>query len=99
MRGARVAAQSATAGPAGVREAAWSPDGRRLATSWFDAIWTMTPEGRDGKRLIAKPGGWITERDPAYSPDGKTIVFAANSNGQFDLWTAPAGGGSATKIT
>ncbi|HET9371248.1 MAG TPA: gamma-glutamyltransferase [Vicinamibacterales bacterium] len=95
---AQVAAQSA-AGPAGVREAAWAPDGRRIATSWFDAIWTMTPEGRDARRLIAKPGPWITERDPAYSPDGKTIVFAANTNGQFDLWTVPAGGGAASRIT
>ena len=37
----------------GVREAAWSPDGKRLAITWFDAIWTVTPEGRDAKRVVS----------------------------------------------
>jgi gamma-glutamyltranspeptidase/glutathione hydrolase len=83
----------------GVREAAWSPDGKRLAVTWFDAIWTMTPEGKDQKRLVTKPEGWATERDPAWSPDGKTIAFAASTNGHFDVWTAPAGGGQPKRIT
>jgi len=83
----------------GVREAAWSPDGRRLAVTWFDAVWTMTPEGRDAKRVVTKPDGWISERDPAWSPDGRTIAFSANTNGQFDVWTAPASGGSARRLT
>ncbi len=83
----------------GVREAAWSPDGKRLAITWFDAIWTITPDGRDGKRLVSKPDGWVSERDPAWSPDGKTIAFAASTNGQFDVWTASAGGGTAKRVT
>ena len=84
---------------AGVREAAWSPDNRRIVVSWLDAIWTMTPEGRDARRLVPKPGGWIAERDPAWSPDGRTIVFAASAGGEFDLWAAPAGGGAARRLT
>ena len=70
---------------AGVREAAWSPDGKRVAVSWFDAVWTMTPEGRDARRLAPKPEGWIVERDPAWSADGKSIAFSASTNGQFDI--------------
>ena len=31
---------------------AWSPDGKRIAVTWFDAIWTMTPDGNDAKRLV-----------------------------------------------
>jgi gamma-glutamyltranspeptidase len=84
---------------AGVREAAWAPDNRRIAVSWLDAIWTMTPEGKDARRLVSRPGSWIAERDPIWSPDGRTIVFAANTNGQFDLWAAPAGGGQARRVT
>src|SRR3954470_19725683 len=70
----------------GVREAAWSPDSKRLVVSRFDAIWTMAPDGRDAKRVVSKPGDWIAERDPEFSADGKTIAFSASTNGQFDLW-------------
>jgi gamma-glutamyltranspeptidase len=86
-------------GPAGIREAAWAPDSRRIVVSWFDALWTMTPEGRSAKRLVSKPGPWITERDPAWSPDGRQIAFAADENGQFDLWVVPAGSGEPRRLT
>jgi gamma-glutamyltranspeptidase len=82
-----------------VREAAWAPDGRRIAATWFETIWTMTPEGRDSRRLVPKPAGWAAERDPAWSSDGKSIAFSASTNGQFDLWIAPAGGGPARNVT
>jgi gamma-glutamyltranspeptidase len=92
-------ATDASASTAGVREAAWSPDSKRLAVSRFDAIWTLTPDGRDARRLVPKPGDWITERDPDWALDGKAIAFSASTNGQFDLWTAPAAGGAATRVT
>ena len=90
---------SASTVPTGVREAAWSPDGRRLAVSRFDAIWTMTPDGRDAKRLIARPGDWVAERDPAWSPDGQSIAFSANSGGEFDVWIVAGNGGTARRFT
>jgi gamma-glutamyltranspeptidase len=86
-------------GPAGVREAAWAPDGRRIAAAWFDAIWTMNPEGRSPRRLVSRPAGWVSERDPAWSPDGRSIAFSADTDGQFDIWVAPASGGDARRIT
>ena len=36
---------------------------------------------------------------PAWSPDGKRIAFMANRDGQYDLWTVPAGGGTASRLT
>jgi gamma-glutamyltranspeptidase len=87
------------AGPTGVREAAWSPDSKRLAASWFDAIWTMTPDGKDTKRVVSTHGEWTSERDPAWSPDGQSIAFSAETGGEFDVWVAPAKGGTARRLT
>src|SRR6187549_697651 len=90
---------AAIAGPSGIREAAWSPDGKRLAASWFDVIWTMAPDGKDAKKLVTKPENWIAQRDPAWSPDGKSIAFSASTDGQFDIWIAPAAGGATRRVT
>src|SRR5262245_5244263 len=98
-----IAQQASSQEPAaittGVREAAWSPDGKRIAATWYDAIWTMGPEGKDPKRLVAAPQGWAAERDAAWSPDGKSIAFSASTNGEFDLWIAPSNGGTPRKLT
>jgi gamma-glutamyltranspeptidase/glutathione hydrolase len=83
----------------GIREPAFSPDGKRLAVSWLDELWTMSPEGRDEKKVITRNGGWLSERDPVWSPDGRSIAFSADSNGQFDLHVVPSGGGAARRVT
>jgi gamma-glutamyltranspeptidase len=86
----------------GVREAAWSPDGKRIAVTWYDAIWTMTPDGKDPKRLVAaaqRSDRWGAERDPVWMPDGKSIVFSVSINSEFSLWSAPVGGGLPTALT
>jgi gamma-glutamyltranspeptidase len=100
MADGRAPTQSPAAhGPSGVREASWSPDGKRLAVSWFDEIWTMSPDGRDQKRVVSGTNDWIAQRDPAWSPDGRQIAFSVNTTGQFDVWIAPANGGAARKVT
>jgi gamma-glutamyltranspeptidase len=93
------ASQEPAAVTTGVREAAWSPDGKRIAATWYDAIWTMGPDGKDPKRLVAVAQGWAAERDPVWSPDGKSIAFSASTNGEFDIWIAPANGGQARRVT
>ena len=39
--------------PVGVQEPAWAPDGKRIAVSYLDRIWTMTPDGRQAKAADA----------------------------------------------
>jgi gamma-glutamyltranspeptidase len=100
--GAFVRAQTASVSP-GVREAAWFPDGKHIVVSQFDHLWTMTPDGKEQKRLtITPPAGLAaaltSERDPVVSPDGKTIVFAGETNGQFDIWSVPVTGGAAIRL-
>jgi gamma-glutamyltranspeptidase/glutathione hydrolase len=82
----------------GMRDPSFSPDGKKIVVSWLEAVWTMTPDGKDQKR-VSSGGGWVSERDPVWSPDGTQIAFAADTNGAYDIYVAPASGGAATKVT
>ncbi|MDR1641463.1 MAG: biopolymer transporter Tol [Clostridiales bacterium] len=78
-----------------------SSDGQSIAVShgtWEDGlsrIYTLPLAGGD-PRLITPIGpsylhGW--------SPDGKTLAYCAERNGQFDIYTIPAIGGTETQLT
>ena len=45
----------------------------------------------------------ITEKSPSYwhgwSPDGKTLAFVGQRNGDFDIYAIPAAGGEETRLT
>src|SRR6186713_3429437 len=66
---------SAQTGPAGMRDPAWAPDGKRLAVVILDRIWMTAPDGRDARELTRVAE---SEREPAWSFDGKRIVFVAD---------------------
>lgn len=78
-----------------------SPDGKRIAVSHG------TKE--DGKsRIYTVPitGGvprLITPLAPSYlhgwSPDGKTLAYCAERNGEFDIYTIPVEGGEEKRLT
>lgn len=78
-----------------------SSDGKKIAVSHG------TKE--DGKsRIYVMPieGGTprlITPMAPSYlhgwSPDGKTLAFCAERNGEFDVYTIPVDGGEETRLT
>ena len=71
----------------GMQEPAWSPDGRRLAVSYLDRIWTLTSEGRQGKALTTGDNARV-EREPSWSPDGQRIAFASDTGKGFDIVVA-----------
>jgi Tol biopolymer transport system component len=78
-----------------------SPDGKTLVISdqsqpdRKSRIYTLPIDG--GKPLL------ITEKAPSYwhgwSPDGKTLAYCAERDGEFDVYTIPAGGGVETRLT
>ncbi len=78
-----------------------SPDGTQLAISdnsqdKHDSLVYLVPIGGGAPRRI-------TQNSPSYwhgwSPDGKTLAFVGQRNGDFDIYTLPADGGSASEGT
>ena len=98
-----LSAQTTT--PRGARDPAWSPDGKRLAFSYFDRIWIAGPDGKNGKPLRpvddarSRSESSAIERDPQWSADGKSIVFAIDRGEGFDVAIVPANGGDIRSIT
>ena len=81
----------------GIQDPDWSPDGRRLALSFFDRIWISDPDGRGGRAL--RPESPAAERDPAWSADGRRIAFAADTGDGFDLFAGGADGRDVRRLT
>ena len=78
-----------------------SPDGTQLAIS------DQSQENHESLvYLVPFAGGTprrITKNSPSYwhgwSPDGKTLAFVGNRNGDFDIYTIPVTGGEETRLT
>ena len=78
-----------------------SPDGRQLVISdqsqadRRSRIYTLPVAGGAPKL--------ITETGPSYwhgwSPDGRTLAYCGERNGEFDIYTIPVGGGAETRLT
>ena len=81
----------------GVQDPAWSPDGRRLALSFFDQIWIADQDGGSARPLTAD--GTAVQRHPAWSPDGKSIAFAEDSGTGYAIVVVSADGGSRRAIS
>ena len=59
-------------------------------------LWTVSRQGGVAQRLTAGQG---FETDAAFSPDGETIAFSGEYDGNTDVFTVPATGGVPKRIT
>ena len=59
-------------------------------------IWMAPRTGGAASPLASPPG---QESYPRFSPDGKTIAFVGNYDGNRDLYTIPAAGGLPSRVT
>ncbi len=80
---------------------AYSPDGGEVAyfrpeVGSSGDLWVAPTGGGEARRLVGRTfrGG-----DPAWTPDGRWIVFWADFTGEIDLWTVPSGGGEPSQLT
>src|ERR1700758_3335856 len=73
-----------------------SPDGHTLAIDLQGSIWTLPATGGTAKP-ITDP--FNDARQPAWSPDGKSIAFFAYRDGGYDLWAISPDGLNQHKLT
>jgi Tol biopolymer transport system component len=79
-------------------EAAYSLDGSRIAYASSGGIWIMNPDGSDPRQVTdSEIGGQM----PAFSPDGKHIVFVGPSTGSNGdgIWVIDLTTGEASQLT
>lgn len=82
--------------PLWLRHPAISPDGSTIAFNYKGDIYLVDSKGGEAKAVT-------THQDhdfmPVWSPDGKTLAFASDRYGNYDIFTMPSTGGAAIRLT
>ena len=73
-----------------IRNAGLSPTGARAVFEARGEILTVPAEKGDVRNLTNTPGA--AERDPAWSPDGKSIAYFSDESGEYELHVRPQDG-------
>jgi len=80
-----------------IQNAAISPTGARAVFEARGEIFTVPAEKGDVRNLTRTPA--VAERDPAWSPDGKSIAYFSDESGEYALHIADQTGlGTVKKI-
>lgn len=78
-----------------IQKAALSPTGARVVVEARGEVLTVPVEKGDARNLSNTPG--IADRDPSWSPDGKSIAYFSDENGEYELHIKPQNGLGETK--
>ena len=75
---------------------ALSPDGKMVVFDLQGTLWKMPATGGKATAITDEMGD---ARQPAWSPDGKQIVFQSYRDGNFHIWTIAPDGKQLTQLT
>lgn len=75
------------------------PTGRLIMAAETDGAWNIYAADPNGSSFARLTSNVAPARDPAVSPDGKTIAFRSKRDGNWDLYTMPASSDAPTKLT
>ena len=70
--------------------------GTHVAFVYADDLWVARIDGSDVRRLTTDDG---IESDPAFSPDGRSIAFTAQYDGNRDVYIVATEGGVPKRLT
>src|ERR1700742_1156666 len=82
--------------PLWMRYSAISPDGSTILFSYKGDIYTVSSKGGTAVPLTISES---YEFAPVWSHDGRSIAFASDRYGNFDVFVMPAAGGEARRLT
>src|SRR5215471_10592978 len=68
----------------------------RIVFTFANDLWSVSRDGGDAVRLTTGAG---TETDPVFSPDGSTVAFTGEYDGNVDVYVVPVGGGVPKRLT
>jgi tricorn protease len=67
-----------------------------IVFSYAGDLWRVPRTGGNAERLTSAAGN---EREPVFSPDGQSIAFTGEYDGNTDVFVMPAAGGDPRRIT
>ena len=67
-----------------------------ICFTYGDDLWLVSKAGGNAHRLISPLG---RETSPKFSPDGKTLAYQANYDGNTDIYTMSIEGGVPSRVT
>jgi hypothetical protein len=85
----------------------WGPDGSEIAFQRFTSgsgtglgneVFKMNADGQ-GDTGLTNNSSSISDGQPSWAPNGNTIAYNSNSDGDFEIFTILSGGGTATQRT
>ena len=82
--------------PLWMRYPAISPDGNTIAFSYKGNLFKVSANGGTAIPLTLSNS---YDYKPVWSPDGKSLAFASDRHGNFDVFVVPAKGGVAKRLT
>ena len=70
--------------------------GDRIVFSYAGDLWLVSREGGVARRITSHPG---LELFPKFSPDGRSIAFTGQYDGNYNVYVMPAEGGDPKQLT